>query len=189
MKFRCKFGLLALLLLRSFDLFSQESRLDQDSIAWSREYRLKWSDFAGKADASTDMLAGCAASIYVKGFKDNGFPNFSVTNSFIKDLAWTKDTTSLMMLQHEQLHFDIAEVHARKIRKAVDSLRRNNVKSIDVYSKEIQKLLKMRDEADSLYDEQTSHGLKGKSQSEWRQKISEELESLKNYSSNTSPLK
>jgi hypothetical protein len=181
MKLRWQFGLLALILVRSFDLFSQESCIKQDSIIWSNNYRLKWSDFAGSVDASSNWMAGCAASIYVKGFRDNGLPNFSVSNSFIRGDAWTKDTTSLIMLRHEQLHFDIAEVYARKIRKAVDSLRRKNVKTVEAYSMEIQKLLRMRNETDNLYDEQTAHGVNGNAQSNWSQKILKELESLNDY--------
>jgi predicted secreted Zn-dependent protease len=117
----------------------------------------------------------------VNGFRDNGLPNFLVTNSFIKIDAWSKDTVSVRVLQHEQLHFDIAEVYARKIRQAVDSLRRINVKTIGTYSSEIKKLLAMRNETDSLYDEQTSHGVYWNEQLVWNQKILKELEALNNY--------
>ncbi|MFN7704569.1 MAG: DUF922 domain-containing protein [Chryseotalea sp.] len=181
MKLRWQFGLLALMLGISFDLFSQEFCIKRDSILWSTSYRLKWSDFAGRVDSSSNWMAGCAASIYVKGFWENGLPNFSVSNSFIRGDAWTKDTTSVAMLQHEQLHFDIAEIHARKIRRAVALLRQQKVKDIEAYSAEIRKLLQMRNDTDSLYDEQTSHGTYGNQQSEWKQKILKELQALNNY--------
>jgi hypothetical protein len=187
MKLRWQFGLFALMLGISFDLFSQESCIKQDSIPWSNNYRLKWSDFAGRVDSSSNWMAGCAASIYIKGFWDNGLPNFSVSNFFIKGDAWTKDTTSAIMLQHEQLHFDIAEIHARKIRRAVDLLRRKKVKDIGAYSTEIRKLLQMRNETDSLYDEQTSHGTYGNQQIEWKQKILKELHSLNDYAVKLQP--
>lgn len=181
MRVHWKFGLLILMLMNSFVLFSQNAPFKQDSITWDINYKLKWSDFTGNEDASSSWMAGCAASIYVKGFRENGLPNFSVNNSFIKNEAWTKDTTSVKMLRHEQLHFDIAEVFTRKIRKAVDSLRQKDVKAVAVYSEKIQKLLKMRNETDNLYDEQTSHGINDNAQFDWSRKILKELEALNAY--------
>lgn len=176
-----RFGLLALVFFTSFAVFSQQAVPREDSILWDKSIRLKWSDFMSRPDTFSERTAGCAASIYVRGFIDNGLPDFIVTNSFIKNDAWTKDTASVNLLKHEQLHFDIAEMYARKIRKAIDSLRRNKVKDIEPYSEEIQKLLKMRKETDSLYDQQTAHGLYGNEQSVWNQKILKELECLSEY--------
>ena len=176
-----RYVLFALVFLKSFNLFSQESYIKQDSIPWSKKARLQWSDFTGRPDTSSQGTAGCAAAIYVKGIRDKGLPKFLVSNFFIKSRAWTKDTISFILLRHEQLHFDIAEVYARKIRKAIDSLRRRKVKTVNNYSVEITKLLKMRDETDGLYDEQTSHGVNGKEQSDWDQKILKELEALSDY--------
>lgn len=173
-----------LLFLKPFELLAQESLNVQDSILWDKNVRLKWSDFVGRPDTSSKWMAVCPASIYVKGFMDKGLPNFLVTNSFIKNDAWTKDSLSVVILRHEQLHFDIAEVYARKIRKAIDSLRRQKVKDIEAYSVEIKQLLKMRHETDSLYDEQTAHGVYGNKQSVWNQKILKELEALKDYALN-----
>jgi hypothetical protein len=173
--------LFGLIFVASFSLFSQQSCIKQDSIPWNKNYRLKWSDFKGKPDTLSKEDAACAASIYVKGFRDKGLPNFLVYNSFMKNDAWTRDSTSVMLLQHEQLHFDIAEVYARKIRKAVDSLRRKQIKTINSYSVEITKLLSMFEMTGKLYDEQTSHGIYGNQQSEWRQKILKELEALNDY--------
>lgn len=176
-----RYVLFSLIFLKSFNLFSQDSCIKQDSIPWSKKARLQWSDFSGRPDTLSQGTAGCAASIYVKGISDNGLPNFLVSNFFVKNRAWTKDSTSSILLQHEQLHFDIAEIYARKIRKAIDSLRKRKVRTVNNYSLEIMKLLKMRDETDSLYDEQTSHGVNGKAQFDWTQKILKELEALNDY--------
>lgn len=181
-----RYVLFALIFLKSFDLFSQESCIKRDSIPWDKNALLKYSDFTARPDTSSKWVAVCPASIYIRGFIDKGFPNFVVTNSFMRKEAWMKDTTSAI-LGHEQLHFDIAEVYARKIRKAIDSLRRKNVKTINNYSVEIAKLMKRRHEIDSLYDEQTSHGTYGNEQSEWKQKILKELEELNDYAVKPQP--
>lgn len=165
---------------QSFNVFPQVLSIKRDSIPWNTNYSLKWTDFMGKPDTSI-WIAVCAASIYVKGFWEDDLPNFLVSNAFIKNNAWTRDTTSTGVLRHEQLHFDIAEVYARKIRKSVDSLRRKKIKTIEAYSTEIQKLLKIRRETDGLYDEETIHGVNGKEQADWNKKILKELNDLSAY--------
>ena len=178
--------LLLLVLTKPIDLFSQDIQSKKDSIVWDRNYKLKWSDFMGAPDTSSAWMAGCAPSIYVRGYWENNLPNFLVSNSFIRNKAWTKDVTSIPMLRHEQLHFDIAEVYSRKIRKAVDSLRRMEVRTFEPYSIEIRTLLNLYDETDRIYDDETSHGVNGNVQSNWCQRIAEELNVLNKYADDRS---
>jgi hypothetical protein len=37
------------------------------------------------------------------------------------------------VLQHEQIHFNISELYARKIRKSADSLARKNITNLNIY--------------------------------------------------------
>jgi hypothetical protein len=54
-------------------------------------------------------------------------------------------TTSAYDLAHEQLHFDIGELYARKIRKGVMELRDRKIKSIEEYGSLISKLITERE--------------------------------------------
>lgn len=42
-----------------------------------------------------------------------GLVRFDFANLFLKKASWTKNNTNLVLLQHEQIHFDIAEFHKR----------------------------------------------------------------------------
>jgi len=152
-----------------------------DSICWDENMKLKWTDFAGKPNYERAASAICVASVYVIGSWRDGLPYFEVTNYFKTRKAWTKDTISKVGLEHEQLHFDIAELHARLIRKTVDSLRKKQEASFDPYSVNIQYLLDKRVDMDDLYDYETIHSIDTIKQLEWKGKIWIGLDSLKKY--------
>lgn len=152
---------------------------ESDSIIWNPAHKLVWRDFHGKPAPGDNesKKAVCAASIYVESFWDEMI-NFKVSNSFMKNEAWTLDTLSIKLLEHEQLHFDIAEVYARKIRQAVDSLRKKGVEAVDIYSQVITLLLEQRVKKDELYDTETQHGIFILEQEKWKAKIAKELKVL-----------
>lgn len=175
-------GVVVLIFLVIYSSVSQE--FESDSICWAENRKLNWSDFHGQPDTNTSFgLAGCAAELQAVGYWDNGLPNFLVTNYFMKNSSWTVDTVSSHLLQHEQLHFDIAELHARLIRQVVDSLRNEKVAGFVPYSKKIQYLLERRNKIDSLYDKETAHSIYETRQKEWNKKIWDELKCLQEYAS------
>ena len=152
------------------------------SICWTEEIKLRWSDFQGIPDSTSSGLAGCASTLEAIGFWDNGLPNFKVTNCFNKIHSWAKDTASNDLLKHEQLHFDIAEIHARKLRKTIDSLRFVNVDDMNVYSDRIEYILDLRDSVNIQYDTETAHSIYRLKQKEWEEKITNLLKELDDYS-------
>ena len=91
---------------------------------WSSTQKLEWSDFKGCVPANepgANMRAVCPHEIVVSPFREKGILNYRVEVIFLKNQEWTKDTTSYV-LAHEQLHFDIAELYARKLRKAISEV-------------------------------------------------------------------
>ena len=159
--------------------YAQET-ISADSICWTSGVKLKWSDFLAEPDTTTQWYAICPAAIKAQGFWD-GLPNFDVSNCFMKKIAWTRDTTSIKGLEHEQLHFDIAEIHARRMRKAVDSLRNEGIKTFDPYSQIVQALLARRNKIDSLYDKESEHSINIVAQDRWKEEIENELKQLEDY--------
>jgi len=153
-----------------------------DSICWRADYQLKWTDFKGAKKAGERWKAATSAGIYVNGYRDkDGLPNYRVRNCFSKRLSWTTDTTSLTLLAHEQLHFDIAELYARKIRKAIEALREKKLKKYSSYDPVIDQLLIEREAMDDKYDKDCVHGTFLDIQNEWSEKIAKELALLQRY--------
>src|SRR5688500_2401651 len=89
-----------------------------DTISWNTK-RLTCDDFAGRPNPrymNTVALTSSSINIFYRGYEHN--PNITVTTTFYRRNSWVKDEgRNKHVLQHEQLHFDIAELHARKLRR------------------------------------------------------------------------
>jgi predicted secreted Zn-dependent protease len=100
---------------------------------------------------------------------------------FIKSKSWKKEGVSETLLQHEQLHFDIAELFARKLRKDLSrktSINDNN----EIYFKGIYKNVINECIAMQLqYDRETNHSRNRQFQVLWEGAIQEKLQQLSNY--------
>jgi hypothetical protein len=99
---------------------------------------------------------------------------------FLKDKSWCK-VRSGNLLQHEQLHFDIAELYARKVRKKVNEMQEAGLKDHRVYNKAIHYILAESNEMDHQYDRQTLNGALLNKQLLWDLEIKLHLNELQQY--------
>lgn len=153
---------------------------NNDKILWSSSRKLKWNDYEGIPDT---IHSNVEASTYseievVKSFLENGIPKYIIECNFIKSKSWTRSNDSYT-LSHEQLHFDIYEIFARRIRKSVDSLNGIKVKNYEVYNSVFEKYSKKCDKYNDLYDSQVYFD--SIQQKLWSEKITKELNELKAY--------
>jgi hypothetical protein len=153
-----------------------------DSIYWCRDYRLKWSDFQGIPEKGTGWEAISYTSVKIVEEEEKGVTNYLVNSYFLKRRSWTRDTTDASLLEHERLHFDMAELFARKIRAAIESLKKRGGSKTESYDTVIASILRERRVWGELYDEETDHGLETSKQTEWFIKIQKELKMLEAYS-------
>ena len=83
------------------------------------------------------------------------------------------------LLEHEQLHFDIAELAARKLRSRFDALRA--ACDDDDGSERIREMVATVDRElhaeQQRYDRETAHGLDARAQDQWKRRIRARLES------------
>ena len=100
---------------------------------------------------------------------------------FYKTHSHIKSTDSLI-LKHEQLHFDIAEVFARKLR---EKIKNHNKEFFDLesYNKEIDLIYQRYFLYQERYDRETKHSLNIDKQNEWEEKINLNLLSSTSYTS------
>lgn len=151
-----------------------------NELAWNEFYKLQWDDFQGEPDKNSLGDAGTAVAIRAKPFLVRKKVKYDVVAIFNRGKSWARDP-SASLLAHEQLHFDIAELYARKIRQRVSALSDQGVTDIDVYNKAIQALLLESNKADQQYDLETLHGALSKKQAAWAEKVKESLAELKRY--------
>jgi len=172
-----KIILVALLITSSLNSFSQ------DTIYWSPCYILKWEDFQGKVDSSSQFGAVSRPGIkYYLSANEDSF-NVKVISFFIKSMSWSRLKSSDTLLMHEQVHFDIAELFARKLRKSFSEYKFNYL-TVGKYIDKLFLLNKQeRTKIDTLYDEETNFSRNRKQQLLWNKKIKAELDKLKKYAS------
>jgi hypothetical protein len=141
-------------------------------IPWSKDYQLQWKDFEAPAknDDHYDAFISCRIDYNQSGNKVNVFCYFKKNESWHIEGKQSED-----LLKHEQYHFHIAEVYARRFRKQIAE---TGVRDI---SKKFQAQIDESREAQKNYDEETNHSKNTKAQEKWERYINEELERLAAY--------
>ena len=128
-------------------------------ICWQEGLKLRWRDFQAPHNLTADTSAGAhtSAAIYIAGQEDaQGRPAYVVECFFVKKESWVRDSASSgqnALLAHEQLHFDIAELFARKIRHRIAQCIRSGCEAWGTeMGKEIKRLLQEQDAFNAAFD-------------------------------------
>ena len=170
-----------LVTLATIEANSQDAVLPAfNQLQWNEFYKLQWEDFRGEPDKDSHGDAATAVQISAKPFLVKKEIRYDVVALFNRSKSWARDK-SPSLLVHEQLHFDIAELYARKIRKKIRELNAEGVKDIKIYNAAIRALLLESNEADEHYDLETLHGALSKTQAAWSEKVMREMATLQRY--------
>jgi hypothetical protein len=172
--------------------------LPQRLLCWQAGRKLRWADFQAPANVlpPEDPLfatsaASCAPVLQVIGTKDEtGRNNFFVTAALDRSRSWVRDpaaTRSERVLAHEQVHFDICELIARRLRQHItQEYQAGGDVFAPVFRQELQGLLDEQASLNARYDHETAHGLLPMPQQQWQQQLVRELAELAAYASTAS---
>lgn len=162
---------------------------DEPVMSWSESYKLSWADFKGEPNHSVSAVAITASGISF-GFsvKETGSRVVSFKTEvfchFYPEQSWYKpDRADVHVLGHEQLHFDITELHVRKFRQRISQLKvSNSIKSeLRQLNRTINKeLAAMQDK----YDAESDFSRHFENQEKWQHFVVNELKKLSKYKSN-----
>ncbi|MEX0290509.1 MAG: DUF922 domain-containing protein [Flavobacteriaceae bacterium] len=169
-----------LIFLITFTGLSQE----YETILWSSDHRLSWDDFKAKPSGPSRAAAITASGISYQfsTMESNGEYelDYTVSTYFYPNKSWYQpEVCDEVILSHEQLHFDISELFARKMRRILEETRftknvKSEVKSI------YRKINKELAEFQNLYDDETNFSRDREQQLLWNKKIAEALERSEN---------
>ena len=168
------------------------SFVKDEFILWQENKKLKIQDF--KADnkdtikVNQQQFLGAISAIRIEysSFQrnKNSVPDFSIKTYFDPNESWMLLKNDYV-LQHEQIHFDLTELYARKMRKSVESLRQKNVTNISIYRKKIQHWNAMKEKASNQFDADNQDYYikigqkilfqKNPKQEAWKKKVDREL--------------
>lgn len=165
-------------MLIQMNVFGQNSGVKP--IDWGEE-KLTWNDFKADPEGKNPNHAASSATglTYTWSYATTNYVpdlSYEVTAHFYPDRSWVRpDKMSAALLAHEQLHFDISELHAIKLRKALEAyVEMRNIRTDlrKIYTKIEAQRIKMQHQ----YDRETKHGLDKAAQAHWNKKITVALQ-------------
>lgn len=158
-----------------------------DLIEWQSHRLLKWPDFKGTAPQNSEHAAQTNSGISLDLQGTNTSISISVTAHFDKQKSWAKrESESDYLLNHEQLHFNITELFARKLRKKI-------MYGKWTYSDEVNKAIQPLYDANKVewkafqaqYDKATNHSVDREGQEMWNGIISDSLKAYDRFRGQT----
>lgn len=158
--------------------------VEDSTIIWNKNRPLKWSDFLAKPDTLSSYKAITSTNLKTKiiSFTTEKI-EYEIYNEFEKYKSWT-NLKSDNLLKHEQVHFDIAEIAIRKLRRKFSQYKLVDIKSLnDKINELFNEAILERRSLNKKYDEETNHGINLNKQRKWELSVKNDLESLKAYSS------
>jgi hypothetical protein len=152
----------------------------EDLVEWSSARKLTWADYKGKPNPQSDAAASTTTYLGIEYNIKRDYFTYKVRSLFSRDRSWGLHKT-VYILSHEQGHFDIAEVYARKLHKKMSEYKFDR-KS---YQKDLKKIyddiIEEKQEMQDKYDKETNHSILKVKQEEWLKKIQDMLDEYKDY--------
>lgn len=155
-----------------------------DHLAWSPETKLAWDDFQGIPDSvSATAKAFTQTDMHYDYKLQKDAIQVEAVCYFDRKSSWVsakKTAQTAQQLKHEQLHFDMAELMARKIRKEIAAYTSKDIPGTQAYIDKMHEQY-FRTELKTMttaYDTETNHGSTDSKQKKWESKIAAELKKL-----------
>ena len=171
MKYLLKYFLI--LLLFPSVLFSQSS--NEEVLEWDASRKLSWADYKAMPNPDSDAAASTTTYLGINYNITSRSFSYKIYSRFSKTRSWGLHKTAYI-LSHEQGHFDIAEIFARKLHKKMSEYEFNK----KTYNKDLEKIYrdvtKEKEDTQNQYDKETNHSINKTEQLLWLKKIAAMLE-------------
>lgn len=165
---------------------SVQAQDDQEKIAWQEDVDLSWEDFKGQPDPNSDFKANTNTGIIyswgISKAKDGVSFRYQVFNNFYPQLSWVDPNSKVdHLLKHEQLHFDISELHARKLRKKLAEIDSDKLGSSakEFLNNLYAEVDKERAAMQKAFDKESKHSIDKEQEAKWQKLVKEELQKFK----------
>lgn len=157
-----------------------------NEIIYSVSRPLTWNDFKAKPDVASPHEAWTWSGIsynysWTVSAKGTVFLDYVVYSYFDVNQSWIKKGKQTdELLKHEQLHFDITEIHARYFRAALTDFEFTENVEAEVDSL-FQIVDQSRAEMHAQYDKDTEHSRNKTKQTRWESFVKAELDKYADY--------
>jgi len=151
-----------------------------DYLPWGNERRLTWDDFLCEPKLNTDAVALTSTALGISYNVINNELHYEITCSFSKVKSWGLLKTNYI-LAHEQGHFDITEIYARKLYKELLDYKFNRRTFRQDVNDIYDRVVKEKETFQLTYDSITDHSRNKTIQKEWLERIQELLDETAPY--------
>ncbi|GAA3925057.1 DUF922 domain-containing protein [Hymenobacter algoricola] len=154
-----------------------------EKIAWSATRPLTWADFKTRPTPADQLAALTSATIDAQiGCKDYVF-SAQVRAVFVPSESWVRDAkkASPNLLRHEQLHFDITELHARMMRQKLALVKLDCEHLQPAFRNLSNAAFSAWKREEARYDGETSNGLNEPKQKFWEEQVRQRLTQLDKF--------
>lgn len=146
----------------------------EDIIPWRPERLLEWDDFLCTPQKQGDAVASTSTSLGIAYQLKKNKLSYNITCHFSKHKSWGSLKTEYI-LAHEQAHFDITELHARKLYEALYNYEYNPATFKNDIAAIYERIVKEKEDMQEAYDGETDHSRRKRLQYDWLEKIDKML--------------
>ena len=158
------------------------------AIVWTPRRLLTWADFKGQPPEDDSVVAARTNYTIIDGVRCAGgkfeyrvVAAFRTNDSWVRHAILRTPADSARALRHEQTHFDLSEVHARRLRRYFAELMAPCNMSSDDLSSAANRMEREEKAAQSLYDGETDNGRNAAQQARWAKEVDARLVSLAKF--------
>jgi hypothetical protein len=159
-----------------------------DALVWSADRRLTWDDFRGMPpEVPGDEGARTAYSLFYGARCTGSRFEFRVLAAVLPRESWVTPAVrqdpalSARSLRHEQTHFDLSEVYARRMRRYFRELPNPCARPETELNALAQRLAREEVTAQQQYDDETNYGRLAARQTEWDSEAARQIKQLDAY--------
>lgn len=159
-----------------------------ESILWAQRRPLTWADFKAHPPADVGVVAAETAYSLIHGARCVGSKfEYRVVVVFRPNDSWVRrellrtPAVTANALRHEQTHFDLTEVHARRLRRYYAELMAPCRISESDLSGSANRIGRDEKAAQAQYDSETANGRTMVQQTRWEKDVSAQLVALAKY--------
>jgi Bacterial protein of unknown function (DUF922) len=149
--------------------------VDNDEMRWTPGRKLTWADFKGTPAPGNPMDALTESGITFSWACDQRGFRAEIYSLFVPSKSWVKEPTA-SLLAHEQVHFDITELHARKLRKYFAEMRNPCYLGKDGINAAGRRIIEDSNAMQRLYDAETRHSERVTEQKRWEAQVKAQLD-------------
>ena len=161
---------------------------EEDGIVWTLRRRLTWADFKANPPDDAGIVAARTAYRIIDGAQCNRSKfEYRVVTAFRPKESWVRlsilrtDADNARALRHEQTHFDLSEVHARRLRRYFAELMAPCKMSPSDFSAAAERMERDEKAAQVLYDSETENGRNVNQQARWDKEVDAQLVALAKF--------